>query len=178
LPDILRRNLLENSLREFMIANMFVYLNRIQSWAIIPPWRRPLLLKLFGIDCDGQNIIIRDGCFFGSRRIKITSGVFINHQCYFDGSDGIELNENVHLGQRVTILTGTHDIGNSELRAGRELRSSVVIEAGAWIGAGATILPGTTVAHGCIIAAGAVVTRSTQPNGLYGGVPAIRIRDI
>jgi maltose O-acetyltransferase len=35
-----------------------------------------------------------------------------------------------------------------------------------------------SVAHGCIVAAGAVVVRDTLPDGLYGGVPAIRLRDL
>lgn len=49
---------------------------------------------------------------------------------------------------------------------------------GCWIGANATILPGVTVAPGCVIAAGAVVTKDTEPDGLYAGVPARRVRDL
>lgn len=31
---------------------------------------------------------------------------------------------------------------------------------------------------GCVIAAGAVVTRDAEPDGLYAGVPARRIRSL
>nr|WP_246078761.1 DapH/DapD/GlmU-related protein [Modestobacter excelsi] len=55
---------------------------------------------------------------------------------------------------------------------------AVIIGRGSWIGAAATVLPGVTVAPGCVIAAGAVVTRDTQPDGLYVGVPARRIRSL
>jgi maltose O-acetyltransferase len=53
-----------------------------------------------------------------------------------------------------------------------------VIEDGCWIGAGATILPGVTVRAGCIVASGAIVTKDCEPNGLYAGNPARRIREL
>jgi len=34
-----------------------------------------------------------------------------------------------------------------------------------------------TVAKGCILGAGGVLTKSTEPYGLYVGVPARRLRD-
>jgi acetyltransferase-like isoleucine patch superfamily enzyme len=40
------------------------------------------------------------------------------------------------------------------------------------------VLPGVTVAAGCVTAAGAVVAADTEPDGLYAGVPATRIRDL
>ncbi len=43
---------------------------------------------------------------------------------------------------------------------------------------GAIIMPGVTIAEGCVVAAGAVVTRSTEPNGLYAGNPAVRKKDL
>ncbi|MBR1536811.1 MAG: hypothetical protein IJ630_07725 [Treponema sp.] len=46
-----------------------------------------------------------------------------------------------------------------------------------WIGANVTILDGVTVASGCVLAAGSVVTKSTEPNGVYAGVPARRIKE-
>jgi acetyltransferase-like isoleucine patch superfamily enzyme len=49
---------------------------------------------------------------------------------------------------------------------------------GCWIGAGVTILPGVTIGEGCVIGAGSVVTRSTEANGLYVGMPARRVREL
>ena len=53
----------------------------------------------------------------------------------------------------------------------------VIIKRDVWIGANATILKGVTIEEGCVIAAGAVVTRSTEPFGIYAGVPASRIAE-
>jgi acetyltransferase-like isoleucine patch superfamily enzyme len=46
-----------------------------------------------------------------------------------------------------------------------------------WTGANVVITANVTVARGCIIGAGAVLTKSTQPYGVYVGVPAHRQRD-
>jgi acetyltransferase-like isoleucine patch superfamily enzyme len=46
-----------------------------------------------------------------------------------------------------------------------------------WLGANVTVTSNVTIARGCIVGANAVVNRSTEPLGLYCGVPARRIRD-
>ncbi|MCK6091078.1 acyltransferase [Micrococcus endophyticus] len=48
----------------------------------------------------------------------------------------------------------------------------------AWIERGATVGAHSFVNRGVEVAAGAVVTRSTEPNGLYAGVPARRVKDL
>jgi maltose O-acetyltransferase len=40
------------------------------------------------------------------------------------------------------------------------------------------VLPGVTIGAGCAVAAGAVVTADCEPDGLYAGVPARRVRDL
>ena len=54
---------------------------------------------------------------------------------------------------------------------------NVVIEKDVWIGANATILKGVVVAEGCVIGAGTVLTKSTEPYGIYAGVPRRRIAE-
>jgi acetyltransferase-like isoleucine patch superfamily enzyme len=41
-----------------------------------------------------------------------------------------------------------------------------------------SVMPGIVIREGCVIGANALVTRSTEPNGLYLGVPARRVRDL
>lgn len=47
-----------------------------------------------------------------------------------------------------------------------------------WIGGNVTILPGVSIGNNVVVAAGAVVTKDLADNGLYGGVPAHKIKDI
>nr|WP_243895920.1 acyltransferase [Paenibacillus sp. F411] len=76
------------------------------------------------------------------------------------------------------FCTDTHEIGTSDERGGERKLLPIKVDDGCWIGARVTILPGVTVGQGCIIAAGAVVTKDCEPNGLYAGVPARRIKDL
>lgn len=102
----------------------------------------------------------------------------MNVGCLLDGEGSITIKRNVHIGPGVKILSGSHVIGPARQRAGRNIASDIVIGNGVWLGAGAMILEGVNVADGCIIAAGAVVTKSTEPHGLYAGVPAKRRKDL
>ncbi len=76
------------------------------------------------------------------------------------------------------FCTTTHKMGTSERRAKEVIEKSIVIGSGTWIGARATIIPGVYVGNGCVIAAGAIVSKDCEPNGLYAGVPARRIKNL
>ena len=72
----------------------------------------------------------------------------------------------------------THNVDNSERRAGALRHESISIGNGCWIGTRATILPGVKIGGGSIIAAGAVITKDVDTNTLVGGVPAKMIRQL
>lgn len=89
--------------------------------------------------------------------IKIERHVHINLDC--------TLGHDVHIGEFTTLSPGVHVSGN--VRIGKCV----------YIGTGATIINGTSespleVADGTIIGAGACITKSTESNCLYAGVPA------
>lgn len=82
------------------------------------------------------------------------------------------------IGPNCHISAMSHEIGDENQRAGRTYIKDVVIGHGAWIGADVKILPGVTVGKGCIIGAGSVLTKSTEDNSLYVGVPARKVKNI
>lgn len=152
-------------------------LNTIAAANVVPSWLRRLLLRWSGITipADGG---IRHRFFIQGRDLRIGPGTWINVGCHFDCGAPIEIGANCNIGPGVMILTSTHVAGDDSRRAGGAHCSGVVVGAGTWIGARATILPGVTIGRGCVIAAGAVVHRDTDPDGLYAGVPAVRVRDL
>jgi maltose O-acetyltransferase len=117
-------------------------------------------------------------CFVGGPALSVGPRTYVNRGCFFDTSAPISVGADCALGMQVLVCTSTHEIGDSRRRSGRLASSPVHIEDGCWIGARAVLLPGVRVGRGCIVAAGAVVTRDCEPDGLYAGNPAVRIRDL
>lgn len=54
----------------------------------------------------------------------------------------------------------------------------LVIKKGCYFGDNCIIMGGITVAEKCIIGAGAFVNKDTDPNGVYVGTPARRMREV
>jgi len=142
------------------------------------PWQlRWRLLRLRGADIR-SSAIIHGNVIIKSNRLTIGSRVFINSGVILDNGAGVIIEDDVAIGPGAKIITSTHVIGASTRRASDVTGGRVVIERGAWIGAAAIILPGVTIARGSVIGAGALVTKDTEPDGLYVGSPARRVRDL
>ncbi len=136
--------------------------------------RRRLYRGLLGYEIHSRfSPLVR---IVGTGQLTVGDGGFVNTECLFDLSDDIHIGRNVHLAPRVAIYTSTHGLGDAARRAGEVLRAPVSIGDGCWIGANAVILPGVSIANGIVVAAGAVVTRDLTEPGVYGGVPAKRLR--
>lgn len=110
------------------------------------------------------------------QNIKVGKNVFINSGCCFQDQGGIEIGDNVLIGQQVVIATINHDFEPS--KRANMFPAPVKIGDGVWVGAHATILAGVTVGNNAIIAAGAVVTKDVPANAVVGGVPAKLIKQI
>lgn len=143
------------------------FLTRSVRWAI---------LRACGVNVATRGISAR--VRFSGPDVAIGRGSYVNSDCFFDAMAPITLGKGVAVGMDVLFATSTHEIGPAARRAGNLTSAPIRVEDGVWIGARAVLLPGVTVGAGCVIAAGAVVAADCEPNGLYGGVPARRIRDL
>lgn len=137
---------------------------------------RAMLLRWNGARI-GKNCFIRGGLMIQEGFALILGDeVFVNAGCCFDTTASITLEDRVQLGFQVTLITGNHEIGTHESRAGNHMSKPIRIQSGAWIGARTVILPGVTIGAGAVVAAGAVVTRDVPPDTLVAGVPARILR--
>ncbi len=97
----------------------------------------------------------------------------------YDGDAPVSIGSESLIGADVRFTTRTHELGNSARRRSYvDIDKPITVGSGVWIPQRSLLMPGVSVADGCVIAPGAIVTASTEPNGLYGGVPARRIRDL
>lgn len=147
---------------------------------LFPARLRPALLRLFGARIGG-NVRIAQKVFIGQpSNLTIEPGVVINIGAFIDCSAPVYVGERVRIGYQAMIVTGSHRAEDSVYRRkeGNHIRRPVTIERGCWIQSRSMIGPGVTMAEGCTLLAGAILLKTTEPNGEYCNVPAIRKRDL
>jgi acetyltransferase-like isoleucine patch superfamily enzyme len=150
---------------------------------LVPQLRAPWL-RLLGARV-GRGSIVHDVRFFNLYRrgfsgLAIADECFLGDECLLDLAEGITLERQVTLAERVLVLThmnvGYHD---HPLQAHFPAQAApVVIEQGSFIGANATLLPGTRIGARSFVAAGSVVTAEVPPATLVAGVPARAVRQL
>lgn len=162
--------------KEFYRYLSYIVLNTFAGSHLCPMRIRRLIFKWFGHRIG----TVFPGYFIGVGNGKLSIGrnSFCNYRCFFDMSNDITIGNSCSIAFGVTFCTSYHDIGGPLKRAGGGKNASIIVEDGCWIGANVTILSGVTIAKGCIVGACSLVSKSTEPNGLYVGVPAIRIREL
>lgn len=162
---------------------MNLYQRLLMSFGKIAPQRfRNIFFRIAGMKIGDRTRI--SGGFYVDR----PEGVTIGNHCFFnlfvhlhnggDKDTTITFGDNVFVGPNVSIVCASHQIGSRYQRAGKNIYGSIVIEDGVWIGAGEIILPGVIISRGGVIGAGTVVVKSTEPNHLYLGVPAKKVKDL
>lgn len=150
--------------------------NKIASSILLTRSMRCFIYKLCGMEIRTRHINAR--CCFEAKNVKIGMGSFINYNCFFDGNATIEIGDNVAVAHQVMFCTSTHKIGSSTKRAGEWYVQPITVGNGCWIGARSTILPGVSIGAGCVIAAGSMVLKDCEPNCLYAGIPAKKVKEL
>jgi maltose O-acetyltransferase len=155
------------------------WVNTVAASPYVSPATRARLYRALGMDIAPGAYEIGARCYFHSAAVSIGAETRINDLCWFENTAPLTIGRGVGIAARVAILTSRHRIGPSSSRAsGGWYYLPVTLEDGCWVGAGALIQPGVTIGRGSIVAAGAVVTADTEPDWLYGGVPARKIRPL
>jgi acetyltransferase-like isoleucine patch superfamily enzyme len=125
---------------------------------------------------------------FSSLRVLLMRlcGVTIGRGCYvgfnvaFDTCypSLIRIGSHATISHNVTIVSHTATPATSRLGRLYRCAKPVVVGDGAWIAANSLLLPGVEIGRNCMIGAGSVVTASTEPDSLYAGNPARKIKSL
>lgn len=143
-----------------------------------PPILRKMIYRFKGFKI-GKNSKIYPKCICGAKcKLILGDNSFINWQAFLDLNDNITIGNNCSIAMRCNLITSYHNIGPHDFRGGKSQTAPIIVGNGCWIGAHCTILPGVKIADGCVIGANSLVTKDTEPDGLYVGSPAKRIRTL
>ena len=127
---------------------------------------------------------VDDFCII-SGRVVIGSYNHITPMCLLAGGrPGIFLADFCTLAYGVKVFSQSDDYSGETLvnsllpkKYKNEKFSAVYIGRHSVIGAGSTIFPGVNIADGCSIGAMTLMLKSSEPWGIYAGVPGRRIKE-
>lgn len=139
---------------------------------------RVIALRDRGAGVGDAVYIARSAVFKNVRSLQIGDRVSIHDFCYIDADGGIAIGSDVAIAHATSILSSEHTWSDDcfAIKYNPTKRCRVEIESDVWIGCGVRVLGGSHIASRSVIAAGAVVKGTLQGGGLYGGVPAKRIK--
>lgn len=132
----------------------------------------------------GDNCRIDDFCIVSG---NVTIGRFchVTPMCLLAGGlPGITLDDFCTLAYNVKVFAQSDDYSGATMvnslvpkKFKNETFAAVVLGRQTIIGTGSIIMPGVVLAEGCSVGAMSLVTNSTQPWGIYVGIPARRVKD-
>ena len=126
----------------------------------------------------GKNFKVGSQAFiFNPKDLVVGDNVYIGFNSYL-GQGEIELEDEVLIGNFVSITASNHLMKGDSFRFGGYKGEKIRIGYGTWIGALSSITSGVSIGKSCLVAAGSVVTHSFEDDQMIGGVPAKVIGNI
>lgn len=153
----------------WMVVNAVFFL----SWIPWPSLLKRLLLLAFGAKA-GRGLVLKPRVNVKYPwNLHLAENVWIGEGAVLDSLALITVGANVCISQECLIETGNHDWSAPSFDL---LVKAVVIEAGAWAAVRSLLLPGSRLASHAVLGAGSALSGSTEPYGIYVGVPATLVR--
>ena len=115
---------------------------------------------------------------------KIGKNVFIGYEVLMDTTyaELIELEDNVHIASRSTLLCHQRDLSNyfqgDDYSKLPYIKGKIILKKGCLISTGCMIMPGVTVGEGSIVGAFSLVTKDIPAWSIATGRPAKVVRSI
>ena len=121
----------------------------------------------------GDNFKVGSQAFiFNPNGLTVGNHVYIGFNSYL-GQGDIFLDDEVLIGNFVSITASNHLIKGDSFRFGSYYAKSVKVGYGTWIGSQSSILAGVELPKSTLVASGAIVTKSIKEKGMVlGGNPA------
>lgn len=116
------------------------------------------------------------GPLFCTAQLTVGERCWIGKNLHIHGNGIVTIGDNCDVAPEVVFITGGHEIGAHDRRAGKGNSYSIHIGNGTWVGARSTILRDVTIGAGCVIASCSCVVKNVEDDLLVAGIPARTIR--
>lgn len=155
----------------------FTLVNKFLSGVKPRYWKyKRILLNWAGMNIGAESKIV--GPLKIDGYLEVGEHSWIGADLTVHGNGKVIIGNNCDLAPNITFLTGSHDIGNEERRAGKGKKFIIRVKDGSWVGAKSTIVGDITIGSGSIVGTCSLVNKSVENNVLVGGVPAKRVKDL
>lgn len=151
------------------------------AWLLLASWTPPplhrwrvFLLRLFGADVHLTARVYSTAKVWYPPNLEMHAHAVIGPgvDCYC--MDRIVIGEKAIISQRAFLCGGTHDITDANFQLQPR---PITIGANAWVAAEAFVGPGIRVGERAVIGARGVLVKDAEPDGVYAGNPARRIKN-
>jgi putative colanic acid biosynthesis acetyltransferase WcaF len=136
-------------------------------------WRRTLL-RLFGAYI-GKGVVIKPRVNVKYPwNLSIGDYSWLGEGVWIDNLGKVNIGSDCCISQGALLLCGNHNYRKStfDLMVG-----DITLENGVWIGAKAMVCPGVVCQSHAVLSAGSIATSNLEPYTIYGGNPAVAIRE-
>ena len=132
-----------------------------------------LILRLFGAKI-GSRVLIKPSVHIKFPwKLEIGDDVWIGEKVWIDNIENVQIGNDVCISQGAYLLTGNH---NYKLDTFDLIAKPIIIEDSCWIGAKSIVCPGITCFKNSVLSVQSVATKNLEPNSVYQGNPARRVR--
>lgn len=121
-----------------------------------------------------KTFLKKDIELYSEGTLDIGRNVFVNNFSYIVCLDKIVIEDNVMIGERVSIRDHDHkfDDVNIETYKQKYVTAPILIKKDSWIGCNSVILKGVTIGCHSVVAANSVVNKDVPDYSVVGGTPA------
>lgn len=133
------------------------------------------LMNFCGHSVSYSSKINGDIKVYGKGRIIIGDNTWVGIGCIFytHPNAPITIKENCDIGPGVNFVTGSHELGGIDRRAGAGFVKAISVGSGTWIGANSCLLAGAELGESTVVGSGSVIREGLYPSSiLLAGIPA------
>jgi putative colanic acid biosynthesis acetyltransferase WcaF len=162
--------------RGFLVRTLWHFVNALFLQNPLNPSSRIKIsiLRLFGAKI-GEGVVLKPSINVKYPwNLEIGNYTWIGENAWLDSLAPIRIGNNACISQGAYFCTGNHDWTDPAFGL---VVKPIIIEDGAWVGARTTVLPGVTVKSHSVVAAGSVIGKDTEPNMVYAGNPAVKVKE-